>query len=76
MIVFIIVFEFFCCISYKVVKDSNESEYELKMLKACEIYVENYEPLYYFKGDTLEIGIFNTIPDSINIFFFELYASQ
>jgi hypothetical protein len=42
------------------------SEYDSIMLKACELYVDNYVPLYYFGQDTFEMGVFNIIPDSIN----------
>ena len=62
----LIVILFFSCSSYKKTINSNANEYDLKMLKACELYVENYQPLHYLNGDTLEIGIFNSIPDSIN----------
>lgn len=61
-----IVILFFSCLSYKNAINSSVNEYDLKMLKACELYVENYQPLHYLNGDTLEIGIFNSIPDSIN----------
>jgi len=53
-------------VSFKNAINNNTNEYDLKMLKACELYVENYQPLHYLDGDTLEMGIFNYIPDSIN----------
>jgi hypothetical protein len=56
----------FSCSSYKKAMNNQISEYDLKMLKACELYVENYQPLHYLNGDTLELGRFNSIPDSIN----------
>jgi hypothetical protein len=62
----LIVVLYFSCSSYKKAINSKSSEYDSKMLKACELYVENYQPLYYLNGDTLEIGVFNSVPDSIN----------
>jgi hypothetical protein len=41
------------------------------MLKACELYADNYEPLHYLDGDSLELGRFNSIPDSINNYLIE-----
>lgn len=66
MCVLLIAISFFSCSSYQKMLNNSTSEYDIKMLKACELYVENYQPLYYLNGDTLEIGIFNYIPDSIN----------
>jgi hypothetical protein len=41
------------------------------MLNACEVYADNYEPLYYINQDTFELGVFNYIPDSINNYLLE-----
>ena len=44
----------------------NQKKHELKMMKACKNYIENYSPLYIIHGDTVLVARFNTIPDSIN----------
>jgi hypothetical protein len=47
------------------------SEYDITMLKACEFYTDNYEPLHYLEEDTSILGVFNYIPDSINNYLIE-----
>jgi hypothetical protein len=69
----LIAISFFSCLSYRKVINNQTNEYDIKMLKACELYVENYQPLYYLDGDTLEIGIFNHRPDSINNYLLQFF---